>query len=172
LFILRNLLFFFVAGLAISRPATAQDVYTLTASPAAIGSFSWTDSLTPAPYATGPNYFTIYEPGTPAFPGVTFTPPIPGLTSTWEVSWYEGAKDLYTLSFSTAPWVAVNNEHPQFAVEALSGTGAILVNNVTTDISGTFTVAAAIPEPETYAIVLAGLSLLGWVGRRREQQAA
>lgn len=30
----------------------------------------------------------------------------------------------------------------------------------------------AIPEPETYAMMFAGLGLLGWVGRRRKQQAA
>jgi hypothetical protein len=29
-----------------------------------------------------------------------------------------------------------------------------------------------IPEPETYAMLLAGLGLLGWVGRRRKQKAA
>ncbi|MEI6724167.1 MAG: PEP-CTERM sorting domain-containing protein, partial [Betaproteobacteria bacterium] len=31
--------------------------------------------------------------------------------------------------------------------------------------------AAAIPEPETYAMMLAGLSLLGFVARRRKLKA-
>ena len=31
---------------------------------------------------------------------------------------------------------------------------------------------AAIPEPETYALMLAGLGLLGFIGRRRKQQTA
>jgi hypothetical protein len=30
---------------------------------------------------------------------------------------------------------------------------------------------AAVPEPETYAMLLAGLGLLGFMGRRTEQQA-
>lgn len=30
----------------------------------------------------------------------------------------------------------------------------------------------AVPEPETYAMLVAGLGLLGWVGRRRKQQIA
>lgn len=35
-----------------------------------------------------------------------------------------------------------------------------------------FTVTAAIPEPETYAMMLAGLGLMGFVARRRKQKQA
>jgi hypothetical protein len=31
---------------------------------------------------------------------------------------------------------------------------------------------AAVPEPETYAMMLAGLGLLGFIARRRKQKAA
>jgi hypothetical protein len=34
------------------------------------------------------------------------------------------------------------------------------------------TVTAAIPEPETYAMLLAGLGLLGFAARRRKQKEA
>jgi hypothetical protein len=37
--------------------------------------------------------------------------------------------------------------------------------------SGTFNITA-VPEPETYAMLLAGLGLLGYVGRRRQQKDA
>ncbi len=58
-------------------------------------------------------------------------------------------------------------------------------NSVSTGCRGGLTVAApgdiaialpfipfaAIPEPATYEMMLAGLGLLGWVKRRRNQQA-
>ena len=31
-----------------------------------------------------------------------------------------------------------------------------------------YTAVAAVPEPETYAMMLAGLGLLGWAARRRK----
>jgi hypothetical protein len=34
--------------------------------------------------------------------------------------------------------------------------------------SGTADVAAPVPEPETYALMLAGLGVLGWASRRRK----
>lgn len=40
------------------------------------------------------------------------------------------------------------------------------------NVGGDPVVIPGIPEPETYAMLLAGLGLLGWVVRRRKQQAA
>jgi hypothetical protein len=42
-------------------------------------------------------------------------------------------------------------------------------NNTSLYILADFT--APVPEPETYAMLAAGLSLIVWVGRRRRQRA-
>ncbi len=71
---------------------------------------------------------------------------------------------------------------------AFAHTGAVTMNNnsVATGCAGGLSVAALgdlatalpfsavapIPEPETYAMMFAGLGLLAWVGRRRKQKAA
>jgi hypothetical protein len=45
--------------------------------------------------------------------------------------------------------------------------------NGSTDFVGAFSLnVTAVPEPETYALMLAGLGLLGFVARRRKQKAA
>lgn len=45
-------------------------------------------------------------------------------------------------------------------------------NSLTSNYSGSVTVAAAVPEPETYAMLLAGLGLMGGIARRRKQATA
>jgi hypothetical protein len=37
---------------------------------------------------------------------------------------------------------------------------------------GTLQVITAVPEPEIYAMMAVGLGIMGWIGRRRKQQAA
>lgn len=66
-------------------------------------------------------------------------------------------------------------------VTGLEGNGLIQFSGTYTDISfttpnyenyyGATVGTVPVPEPETYAMLLAGLGLLGFVGRRRKQQA-
>ncbi|WP_296001217.1 PEP-CTERM sorting domain-containing protein [Rugamonas sp.] len=42
----------------------------------------------------------------------------------------------------------------------------------TTGVTGASPITAAVPEPETYAMLAAGLGLLGFMARRRKQRAA
>lgn len=49
----------------------------------------------------------------------------------------------------------------------------IALESTITGVAGgpeSFSAISAIPEPETYAMLVAGLGLMGWVGRRRKQQ--
>jgi hypothetical protein len=71
---------------------------------------------------------------------------------------------------------------------AFASTGAVTMNNnaVSTGCNGGLTIAALgdvatalpfasvspVPEPETYAMMLSGLGLIGFVGRRKKQKAA
>lgn len=52
-----------------------------------------------------------------------------------------------------------------FGVYGCSGCGV-------STLADDFTVTASVPEPETYAMLLAGLGLMGFMARRRKQQEA
>jgi hypothetical protein len=45
-------------------------------------------------------------------------------------------------------------------------------NLATSSILDNVTISAAVPEPETYAMLLAGLGLLGFAARRRKLKEA
>jgi len=61
-------------------------------------------------------------------------------------------------------------------VATSSSTTLIFASTITVGAAGlaldNVSVAAAVPEPEIYAMLLAGLGLLGFAARRRKQQAA
>lgn len=49
--------------------------------------------------------------------------------------------------------------------------GAFVAANHAIEIGSPGTIAAAVPEPESYAMMLAGLGLLGFAARRKKQQS-
>lgn len=63
-----------------------------------------------------------------------------------------------------------------FSLAGVSNTATITFqghySNATNGTESFFLISNPIPEPETYAMLLAGLGLMGWVARRRKLQAA
>ena len=68
-----------------------------------------------------------------------------------------------------------NTAHASFYADGgAAGVGTFRQDATWSPYSGAieFNVATAVPEPETYAMMLAGLGLLGFITRRRERKAA
>lgn len=74
-------------------------------------------------------------------------------------SWISGANSIQT--------IALTGKNDTSGNPFLHG---FLNNNDTgTDLGHTYLTVAAVPEPETYAMLLAGLGVTGWVARRRRR---
>lgn len=82
-----------------------------------------------------------------------------GVSAVWSHTTMFGSMDSWTL----AP-IALNAGNHTIAISGANGS-AFHANFTYTDAP-----AAAVPEPETYAMLLAGLGALGFVARRRKAQ--
>ena len=118
------------------------------------GSFSFlgkSDDASNGPFTGDPDTATL---GT-----LTFDSPITGwfvigLKAANNHSYYlfNATSPLASLTFNSTAGVAVNNQGvPQASSHA-----------------NLYAVAAPIPEPETYALMLAGLAAVGWLSKRRK----
>lgn len=82
----------------------------------------------------------------------------------WQVSVYTGSVFTFSIATVNAPGLYGLDDHV-FVNSGNTAYGQILNN------PGTWTVAT-VPEPETYAMILAGLGLMGAVARRRKNKHA
>jgi hypothetical protein len=86
----------------------------------------------------------------------------------------------FTLSpFGTSLGLTVADINNNFSHNYFTGTGGMTPVDfdaagriISLGYSGSITIGGVVPEPETYAMLLAGLGLLGFVARRRKHQSA
>lgn len=114
----------------------------------------------PVTLATG-SLMTGFTSTSPAAGGAGFAPTANSNMSFAVASGEQGffsPNPFYMAAFSAF----TNNSQ---TVTAFSGGGGFRINNG----GGNLSFASPIPEPETYALMLAGLGVMGWVARRRKK---
>ena len=78
------------------------------------------------------------------------------------------ANAIYGFETSVGAAAALGDLHQSLTVNFIRGSGPSDDWIFRQDTDG----VAAVPEPETYALMLAGLGVIGWVGRRRRQASS
>ena len=144
------------------------------------GAFFPIDGLLMGDYCCGHNYhFTYQIAGTFGYtPGAGQTFDFAGDDDVWvffdkklgiDLGGVHGsASASVNLDTLFGPGKAAGNYAFDFFFAERHTTGSNLTITTSLDLVST----PAVPEPESYAMMLAGLGLLGWVGRRRKQKTA
>ena len=104
----------------------------------------------------------------------TTVPTFPGFPSGVTSGTYDNTFDLTSASSYNPAFVTNNGGNVSGAMTALTNglnAGQAYLNIHTSEFGGGEIrgFLAPIPEPETYALMLAGLGLVGWVASRRRQ---
>ncbi|MBC8056435.1 MAG: autotransporter-associated beta strand repeat-containing protein, partial [Rhizobiales bacterium] len=77
--------------------------------------------------------------------------------------------DGFTFGIGTYDLIGFGSREGEFSSYAFYGLDGRYTANVFYTADGVELSIAAIPEPETYALMLGGLALMGWVARRRKR---
>lgn len=111
-------------------------------------------------------------PGAGTVGVATPTPTFPGFPSGVTAGSYDTTFDMSLASSWNAPFITNNGGSPLSAFGAL--TNGLASGSAYLNVHSTFAPGgeirgflAPVPEPETYAMLMGGLALVGWAARRR-----
>ena len=120
----------------------------------------WNSSLTTQLFSQSFSWGSFTSTDNPSAGVAVFDFSLSGLTlgaGTYYISWYDGS------NMGVPTWLNSNNSLVQ------TQTPGDWSNVITRDGGAAFQIyTSAVPEPETYAMMMAGLGLLGAVARRRK----
>lgn len=85
---------------------------------------------------------------------------------------FHGTQDVINYAFSDQAWSFASGLHPLAAGNYFVEVNGYVASVAGGSYSGNLAVAAAVPEPETYAMLLTGLGMLGFMARRRKAAVA